>query len=279
MTKASFRQEPSRQFERAAVPRIQRILLVRHGYSMGNHDHSLYAKLGDPLVPLHDEGWRQAIKAGAFLKDYYAKNKPTYEKGPSLWASSYLRTRETLGGIVYGAKGALDHCEKVYESPDMVEQDFGMFAHVLPEDRDRLMPLETEFSKSRRKQFKFFSRLPHGESPYDTYLRMGDVVASMQRDCQRKGHDDFLIVSHGVSARAFIMRFLHLSDRAWEHFSNPNNCDILAIELQDNGTYGLRKIYDGPSGVACDVDILSDLRAKVPPLTTASLPRPPKHLR
>jgi 2,3-bisphosphoglycerate-dependent phosphoglycerate mutase len=275
MTKAPHAPE----FNENAVSRIQRILLVRHGYSMGNHDHSQYAKLGDPLIPLHDDGWKQAIKAGEFLAQHYQDHPPLYENGPSVWASSYLRTRETLGGIVHGAKGALDHCHPIHESPDMVEQDFGMKSFLPSEEMKKYRAIEDEFTRTRLEQFKFYSRLPHGESPFDTYLRMGDVVASMQRDCQRKGQNDFLVVSHGVSARTFAMRFLHIPDRAWEHFKNPGNCDIMAIELQKNGRYSLKKIYDGPSGLACDVDLLSDLQAKVPALTAQTLPKPPKHLR
>jgi len=265
-------------FENSAVPRIKRILLVRHGYSMGNHDQNVYSQLGDPHVPLHDEGWRQAIKAGAFLADYYKNSPSSFSAGPSVWSSSYLRTRETLGGIFDGAKGALDHCSPIHESPDLVEQDFGLYAFIASKDRADALPHQAAFTKARLEQHKFFSRLPYGESPYDTYLRMGDVVAAMQRDCQRKAVDDFLVVAHGVSVRTFAMRFLHIPDRAWEHFRNPGNADILAIELQDNGKYSLRKIYDGPDSKPCDVDILSDLYAKAPLLTAQTLPKPPKHL-
>ncbi|GEM_PF-550714 len=264
----------------ASVPRIQRILLIRHGYSMGNHDSSFYARLGDPSVPLHEDGWRQAIAAGEFLKEYYKANPPSFANGPRIWASSFQRTRETAGGLIEGAQGALDHCSPIYESPYLVEQDFGMFAHN--PDRawqEQHMPLEKAFTRARAKQHKFFSRLPHGESPYDTYLRMGDAIASMQRDAQRKGVDDVLVVCHGVTLRAFAMRFLHISDRAWDHFRNPGNCDIYAIELDTKGHYGLKKIYDGQNAVAVDIDILSDLRKKVPLLTPKNLPKPPQHLR
>jgi 2,3-bisphosphoglycerate-dependent phosphoglycerate mutase len=266
-------------FNETSIPRIKRILLVRHGYSMGNHDHTMYAKLGDPLVPLHDEGWKQAIDAGSFLKDYYAKNVTSFENGPSVWASSFLRTRETLGGIFHGAAGALDHCTPIHESPDLVEQDFGLKAYLSPEEMANERRLENEFSKVRRQQYKFYSRLPHGESPFDTYLRMGDVIASMQRDCERQGKDDILIVAHGVTTRAFAMRFLHLPDRAWEHFSNPGNCDIMEIELQEDGSYSLNKIYDGPDGKEVKVNLLADLMQKAPPMCKDTLPKPPKHIR
>lgn len=267
-----------KEFQDNAVPRIQRILLVRHGYSMGNYDDSYYSKLGDPHVPLHEEGWRQAIKAGEFLADLYKRQSPYFEGGPSVWSSSYLRTRETLGGIFHGAAGALDHCSPIHESPDLVEQDFGIFQHIPHAERDKKIPLERAFSSTRKKQNKFFSRIPHGESPYDTYMRMGDVIASMYRMCEREGKNDFLVVAHGVTTRAFAMRFLQISDRAWDHFRNPENCDVMEIALQKDGTYGLSKIYDGPSGQVVSQDILADLHAKVPPLSARNLPKPPKHL-
>lgn len=262
------------------TPRIRRILLIRHGFSMGNADPTQYAKLGDPNVPLHEKGWEQAIAAGAFLKDYYAKNGVLCANGPRIWASSFQRTRDTAGGLIEGAQGALDHCSPIYELPYLVEQDFGIFAHNPDRKwREQNMPLEQAFTRARAKQSKFFSRLPHGESPYDTYLRMGDVIASMQRDCQRKGVDDLLVVCHGVTLRCFAMRFLHISDRAWDHFRNPGNCDIYAIELDGKGRHGLKKIYDGEKGLEVDIDILADLRRQVPPLTPGTLPKPPQHLR
>lgn len=269
----------SKKFNEQATPRIKRILLVRHGYSMGNDDHSMYAKLGDPKVPLHEEGWKQAIAAGDFLKNYYAQNPSHFEGGPSVWASSFQRTRETLGGIFYGAAGALDHCSPIHESPDLVEQDFGLKSFLTREQMENERRLENEFSRVRRKQYKFYSRLPHGESPFDTYLRMGDVIGSMQRACEREGKDDILIVAHGVTTRAFAMRFLQLPDRAWEHFRNPGNCDIMAIELQEDGSYSLSKIYEGPDGKAVNIDLLADLTAKAPPLCKDTLPKPPQHLR
>lgn len=262
------------------LPRIKRILLIRHGFSLGNADPSQYAKLGDPNVPLYEKGWEQAIAAGAFLKDYYAKNGTHFAAGPRIWASSFQRTRDTAGGLIEGAQGALDHCSPIFESPDLVEQDFGIFAHNPDRKwRELNMPLEQAFTRARAKQHKFFSRLPHGESPYDTYLRMGDVIASMQRDCHRKGEDDLLVVCHGVTLRCFAMRFLHISDRAWDHFRNPGNCDIYAIELGGNGHYGMKKIYDGEQGLAVDINILADLRTQVPALTPQNLPKPPRHLR
>lgn len=242
-------------------------------------NQTAYARLGDPNISLHEDGWKQALNAGAFLKKYYAENPPHFVDGPSIWASSFLRTRETLGGIFYGAAGALDHCSPIHESPDLVEQDFGLKAFLTREEFERERGLENHFSRTRRKQYKFYSRLPHGESPFDIYLRMGDVISSMQRDCGRQGKDDVLIVAHGVSTRAFAMRFLHLPDRAWEHFGNPENCDIMAIELQPDGSYSLMKIYDGPTAMAVQEDLLADLTVKASPMTSATLPLPPKHLR
>lgn len=262
------------------VKRIKRIILVRHGYSMGNHDGNNYQKYGDCNVPLHDDGWEQAIACGMFLKDYYNQKAAHFEGGPRIWASSFRRTLETTSGIVYGAQGALDHCSPIFESANLVEQDFGMFAHYADRQwQEKNMSLERAFVDARRKQSKFFSRLPHGESPFDTYIRMGDVIASMQRDAQRKGVDDLIVVCHGVTLRAFATRFLHISDRAWDAFRNPGNCDVYAIELNENDEYGLNRIYDGQKGQKVNEDILAELRKEVPILTPKTLPSVPQHIK
>ena len=38
-----------------------------------------------------------------------------------------------------------------------------------------------------------------------------------------------LIVSHGLTIRCFVMRFMHLSVEQFESLANPQNCDIITI--------------------------------------------------
>lgn len=53
------------------LDKIERIILVRHGYSMGNFDANNYKKYGDSEVPLHDTGWKQAIRVGEFFREIF----------------------------------------------------------------------------------------------------------------------------------------------------------------------------------------------------------------
>lgn len=39
-----------------------------------------------------------------------------------------------------------------------------------------------------------------------------------------------LIVTHGLTIRCFVMRFMHLTVEQFENLANPKNCDIITIE-------------------------------------------------
>ncbi|HET9130461.1 MAG TPA: histidine phosphatase family protein, partial [Terriglobia bacterium] len=99
-----------------------RIILIRHGESEGNVDWNTYSRIGDPHVPLTDKGWMQAHDAGAFMRDWF--NDPARGNRPGRWphvwhvganaesldaphwpqiyVSSFLRTRQTLSGVLTG---------------------------------------------------------------------------------------------------------------------------------------------------------------------------------
>ncbi len=94
--------------------RPTRIILVRHGESMGNVDESAYVKTPDWKVPLTEKGRQQASDAGEKLADIIGDGQVFFYYSP------YKRTRETVDGL-------LEHIDKeqiisIREEPRISEQ-------------------------------------------------------------------------------------------------------------------------------------------------------------
>lgn len=73
-----------------------KVVLMRHGQSMGNIDEGLYSVMPDNSMPLTKLGWEQARKAGQVLKDKVLPKGETVH----FIVSPYVRTVETFHGVV-----------------------------------------------------------------------------------------------------------------------------------------------------------------------------------
>ena len=51
--------------------------------------------------------------------------------------------------------------------------------------------------------------------------------------------ENCVLVTHGLTIRLFIMRFFHLTVEEFEQIAAPKNCDLVVLELQDDGHYRL----------------------------------------
>jgi len=72
--------------------------------------------------------------------------------------------------------------------------------------------------------------MPLGESRFDVATRVHQAFGTFQRD--RSFHDirDVVVVCHGVTLRAFVMMWCHLSPEWFEAEPNPPNCAVRVIE-------------------------------------------------
>jgi 2,3-bisphosphoglycerate-dependent phosphoglycerate mutase len=253
--------------------------MIRHGFSEGNEDLANYKLRGDPHVRLTETGWRQAIRAGQFLKDYLAAHpgKETHQgahkgiQAARIWCSTFLRTRQTAAGMLHGADGALD--EKVLRvTPRLTEMSFGIFSQFHSEaERARKMPLEAAFFKQGEAREKFYAKAPLGESPMDVQNRASPLIGSILRD-HEKGIEDHVLVTHGVTLRVFAMAFMNIDPDQYEIFKNPENCSIYVIEGERGRGYSLRQIFNGETGRAVNIDWGKKLEG-------VKLPEVPAHLR
>jgi broad specificity phosphatase PhoE len=189
------------------------IKLVRHGESEANVGRVSSLDVGDHHIPLSELGVKQAIEAGRTIGREFLDNALVYR-------SPYQRTRQTLEGILEGAGVAKDASLRIYEDPRLREVEHG-YEEVAAQE------------ELRKVHGWFYYRFRGGESPADCYDRTSNFLESMMRQAERKKADRVLIVTHGLTIRCFVMRFLHLSVEEFDALGNPKNCAIVTIAEKD----------------------------------------------
>lgn len=135
-------------FNQVVYRRPKRIILLRHGESLGNVDEAAYSVIPDWQIPLTETGADQAKQAGHQLAELLS--------GESLCAyvSPYKRTLETWQHIknelIKNDSVKIEGCQ---QEPRIVEQQFGNF-------QVKLFPSEIifrlRFSSSSHLSMQFF---------------------------------------------------------------------------------------------------------------------------
>ncbi|KAL6055629.1 Histidine phosphatase family protein [Balamuthia mandrillaris] len=248
--RAQPRKEPFDQdvpnLMRKELPHLH-ILLVRHGESMANVDQTLHTKMGDHAIPLSQKGKQQAAEAGKQIakhfKELYKADTPpplpclrsssntcTHKAHYCrLWTSPYLRARQTAEIIAENAEGwVTDIRENIF----LVEQQFGLFEGYdwYSGELDHAFPRELHYyQKAAAFGGRFWAKIPLGESRFDVCQRVYSSFGTFQRDAKRHGITNLVIVAHGITLRAFLMMWLHLSPEWFEEEPNPSNCSIRVI--------------------------------------------------
>lgn len=186
------------------------IQLVRHGQSAANVGVLTAQDVGDSNIELTERGHAQAEAAGRTLGSEFVRDAVIY-------CSPYRRTRQTLDGLLRGA--GLDERPPVLEDPRLREVEHGYYDYESQQ-------------WDRATHGWFYYRFRGGESPADCFDRVSTFLETMMRQVQRKQCERILIVSHGLTIRCFVMRFLHLSVEQFEALANPDNGAIVTIGLR-----------------------------------------------
>mmetsp|Transcript_20880 Transcript_20880/g.51186 ORF Transcript_20880/g.51186 Transcript_20880/m.51186 type:complete len:390 (+) Transcript_20880:353-1522(+) len=216
--------------------RIFRIWLVRHGESMGNVNPSIYRTTPDHKIPLTERGMEMAKSAGQHLAEHFQRiyETPDQMGHCRMWVSPFKRTRQTAQGILDVAG---DWVNDVRESPFLVEQDWGLFEGSGMQDAPLHYPDEWQrLQRLRDHQGKFWARMPMGESCFDVCTRVSSLFGTITRDRLTKVNvgrevvDNIIVVSHGVTIRAFVTMWCHYSPEWFEVNDNPPNCSVLYVE-------------------------------------------------
>ncbi|MFG3044097.1 histidine phosphatase family protein [Streptomyces sp. NPDC048202] len=207
------------------MARPRRIVLVRHGESVGNVDDSVYEREPDHALALTDRGREQAEETGKHLREIFGDERV------SVYVSPYRRTHETLDTF------RLDpELIRVREEPRLREQDWGNW-----QERD-----DVRLQKAYRDAYgHFFFRFPQGESGADVYDRVGGFLESLFRSFEEPDHPpNVLLVTHGLAMRLFCMRWFHWTVAEFESLSNPGNAEVRMLVLGEDGKYALDKPFE-----------------------------------
>lgn len=188
------------------------IKLVRHGQSLANTGEVRPSEVGDHTVPLTPLGHDQARGAGQQVG-------PAFLDGALAYCSPFRRARETMAGVLAGA-GVASGAVRVFEDPRLREVEHG---YVDVQEQEPL----------RQVHGWFYYRFHGGESPADCYDRTSAFLESLMRQADRKRAERVLVVTHSLTIRCFVMRFLHLSVEDFGRMAGVPNGSVVTLARRD----------------------------------------------
>ena len=211
----------------------QVIYLIRHGESEGNVNEGIYKHIPDWKINLTEKGIQQAKEAGNILRNEIEKLWSdycwSYPLKVKIYCSPLYRTRQTAAELNF--MQLLTAKQDIYEDPRIREQEWGNYAE------DHFI---SKIAKERKKFGSFYYRMPNGESGADVFDRVTTFIDTMHRDFEKP---DFpmtsIVVSHGLTIKAFLMRWFHWQAEDFDLYKTPKNCEILKMVINKNNKYDL----------------------------------------
>lgn len=206
----------------------RRIILLRHGECAGNVDPTVYQSTPDWKIPLTDKGRRQAEEAAEKLTRLIGHGEKIMA-----YCSPLYRARETYVAVDKRFAGRI----RCFEDPRLREQEWGNYQEA---------EIAAKIERERDKFSSFFYRMPFGESGADVYDRMTTFLDTLYRDFAEEDFpQNVLIVSHGLTIKAFLMRWFHWSIEKFDAVRNPKNCAIIIMRLnQSTNKYMLNPLEE-----------------------------------
>lgn len=194
-----------------------RIFFIRHGESEGNKNKNIYLTKPDYALLLTDKGKAQAIECGKKLAKIIKKGNA------AVYYSPFFRTRQTSQYILFSF--VKNKVTVLFEEPRLREQEWSTDLRLR---EDGTM---SSIQKARDEYSPFYYRFESGESCADVFDRVSDFLNTLHRDFQKKDFpENVIIVTHGMTMRLLIMKWLHLTVEEFEFLANPKNCEIWELE-------------------------------------------------
>jgi len=196
------------------------LVVVRHGQSELNvaldlMDRGLEDKLKgltkvrDVDIELTDLGIRQARETGKYLGEQDFKFDACY-------SSPYKRAVHTAEEII----AELPYKLKIFKDNRIREKEFGV-NHCLPwnEFKEKF----PEYYKARKRDGKYWHRLPGGENYPDVEFRLHSFLGTLVRDLAGK---NVLISTHQVPCVLLRSLFEHLGEKEVLALGDVPNCGV-----------------------------------------------------
>ena len=145
------------------------------------------------------------------------------------YISPFWRARSTFERIVNNfPRGQYGFIEE----PRLREQEWG---HL--RSKEETMKIENE----RDAYGPFYFRFPGGESCADVYDRVSNFFGTLHRDFDKENFpENVVILTHGMTIRLFLMRWFHWKVEKFESVANPENCQLVIMERDENDKYHLK---------------------------------------
>lgn len=235
------------------------LYLVRHGETEGNVHRPLYKEIADHAIRLTPRGHDQAYAAGQFLARHFARD---YAQDPEafghirVWNSPYYRTRQTAGEIIYAMgqvfpkeTGLISYGEDLF----LIEQKAGLFDGLTEKEFECAYPDEAA-NYNRHKDFfgRIYGCAPLGESRLDVAIRVKHHFRRVMEDYTRHNIRHVVIVSHGVTVRAYEMGWMRYPPEWLDAEKNPGNCWVRHIHGQRRTGYKDEGYIHGEGAPICD---------------------------
>ncbi len=238
--------------------RPKNVYVIRHGLSLGNVDGCIHDYVPDWAIDLTTMGECQAlVGANKILAD------ALHDNGMGRFAvyiSPYNRTRQTWAAM----KTRFDHQNKrdshsayikfVHEDPRLREQEWGGPGAF----RDSAV-----IEREREEYGPFYYRILNGESGSDVYDRCTMFLDTLYRDFEDDDYpENVVIVTHGFTMRALVMRWIHASVEEFHSWKNPDNCQVVTLRRYDDKHFG---VYEGFKIRPLEKSTIKDFRSFVIP--------------
>lgn len=122
---------------------------------------------------------------------------------------------------------------RVNEEARMREQDFGNFQST-PEETEKIWEQRAHYGH-------FFFRIPHGESAADVYDRVASFNETLFRQFLNPSFPNVLVlVTHGIWARVFLMKWFRWSYEEFESLRNIPHCQFLVMKRHGDKRFFLK---------------------------------------
>lgn len=116
---------------------------------------------------------------------------------------------------------------RLREEPRLREQDFGNFQG----DQQEMERIWTD----RARYGHFFYRIPYGESAADVYDRCAGFNETLFRQFSSDKFPEVLVlVTHGIWARVFLMKWFRWTYEKFESLRNIRHCEFILMEGMNN---------------------------------------------
>lgn len=224
------------------------LYLIRHGVSEANLDQSVNRREPDHNIALAPDGHTQAQRAGEVLAAHILAVDNDTTTRVRLLVSPYRRTQQTADNLLIGMNAAGFDTTLVErrEINELREQSFGLFDGLSDEELIEQYPREhAYYEKHTAFQGEYFAPMPMGESRAMVCDRVRGTFGAILRnmECARPV-EHTIVVSHGVTIRAFRQAWFYRPWQWTEAQPNPNNCSIMRI-YGSRGQWEESELFEG----------------------------------